>query len=85
LKGKIMKTSIIALASVLAAVSPAQANAEDAGAAAEAKDGVIIVTAPSVTLAAEQQAASTPGGTDVVSYEDYADRFPVSLRDVLSL
>lgn len=69
----------------LAAMLPVPALATEAGSTAKANDGAIIVIAPSATLEAEQQAAATPGGTDVVSYEDYADRFPVSLRDVLSL
>ncbi|WP_374526386.1 TonB-dependent receptor family protein [Sphingopyxis sp.] len=51
--------------------------------AAEA-DQTIIVTAPAATTAAEERAAKTPGGTDIVSYEDYADKSVVSLRDALA-
>lgn len=78
-----MRPSLITLASVLAISSPALA--EEDGGTSVTIDRTIIVTASSVTLEAEKQAAATPGGTDVVSHEDYADRFPVSLRDVLSL
>jgi iron complex outermembrane receptor protein len=51
---------------------------------AEEADSTIIVTAPAATDAAEERAARTPGGTDVVSYDDYADKSVVSLRDTLS-
>jgi iron complex outermembrane receptor protein len=49
-----------------------------------ADDSIIIVTAPTVTDAATERAAQTPGGTDIVSYEDYADKSVVSLRDTLA-
>ena len=67
---------LLALAACLAA-APASAHAEDA-------DSTIIVTAPLQTDAAKARAAQTPGGTDVVSYEDYADKSVVSLRDTLA-
>lgn len=51
---------------------------------AEEADATIIVTAPAATDAAEERAARTPGGADVVAYEDYADKSVVSLRDVLA-
>jgi iron complex outermembrane receptor protein len=51
---------------------------------AEEADSTIIVTAPTATDSAEERAAQTPGGTDVVSYEDYADKSVVSLRDTLA-
>lgn len=51
---------------------------------AEEADSTIIVTAPAATDAAEDRAARTPGGTDVVSYRDYADKSVVSLRDTLA-
>jgi len=47
-------------------------------------DRTIIVTAPGETDAAQERADKTPGGTDVVSYEDYADKSIVSLRDTLA-
>ena len=65
---------LLALATCLAAV-PARADEVDS---------TIIVTAPTATDAAEVRAARTPGGTDVVSYEDYADKSVVSLRDTLA-
>ncbi|MBR2173397.1 TonB-dependent receptor [Sphingopyxis sp.] len=51
---------------------------------AEEADSTIIVTAPTATDAGEERAARTPGGTDIVSYEDYADKSVVSLRDTLA-
>ncbi|WP_374392337.1 TonB-dependent receptor family protein [Sphingopyxis sp.] len=65
---------LLALATCLAA-SPALA---------EEADSTIIVTAPTATDAAEERASRTPGGTDVVSYKDYADKSVVSLRDTLA-
>jgi iron complex outermembrane recepter protein len=64
---------LLALATFLAT----PASAEDA-------DSTIIVTAQTATDAAEERAARTPGGTDVVAYEDYADKSVVSLRDTLA-
>ena len=65
---------LLALAFCLAA---APSHADEA-------DSTIIVTAPTATDAAEDRAARTPGGTDVVSYQDYADKSVVSLRDTLA-
>ncbi|MBD3731166.1 MAG: TonB-dependent receptor [Sphingopyxis sp.] len=65
---------LLALATCLTA-SPAHADEADS---------TIIVTAPTATDAAEERASRTPGGTDVVSYEDYADKSVVSLRDTLA-
>src|SRR3546814_7816788 len=42
------------------------------------------LTAPAATSAAEARAAKTPGGADIVGYEDYADKSIVSLRDTLA-
>ncbi|HEY0596265.1 TonB-dependent receptor family protein [Sphingopyxis sp.] len=75
-----MKTRIHGAAPLLALATclvAAPAHAEDA-------DATIIVTAPTATDAAEARAAQTPGGTDIVSYEDYADKSVVSLRDTLA-
>lgn len=52
--------------------------------AAHAEEATIIVTAPTLADAAQQRAAQTPGGTDVVTHQDYADRTIVSLRDTLA-
>lgn len=80
-----MTISRIALAASLFCV-PAPAFASDYEAADDyTGDGsTIIVTADTQTSTAEREAAATAGGTDVVSYRDYADRLPVSLRDVLA-
>lgn len=63
----------------LALAMPAAADAADAEG-----DRTIIVTAPGETDAAEARAGKTPGGTDVVAHEDYADKSIVSLRDTLA-
>ncbi|MFM6853657.1 MAG: TonB-dependent receptor family protein [Sphingopyxis sp.] len=53
---------------------------------ADGGDGAaIIVTAPTAAQDAQNRADQVPGGADVVPYADYADRFPVSLRDALAL
>ena len=52
--------------------------------AAENADATIIVTAPQATDAAEARVRAVPGGADVVSYRDYADKSVVSLRDTLA-
>ena len=51
---------------------------------AEEADSTIIVTAPQLTNEAEERAAKTAGGVDVVSHQDYADKSIVSLRDTLA-
>lgn len=72
-----MKTSRIALACAALAI-PASAAADEAG------DQTIIVVGTSQSDQAEAQAAATPGGADVVTHHDYADRSLVSLRDTLA-
>ncbi|SNS68142.1 TonB-dependent receptor family protein [Sphingopyxis indica] len=74
-----MKTEVTRAAPLLALAlaMPAAADAADA-------DRTIIVTAPGETDAAEARADKTPGGTDVVAHEDYADKSIVSLRDTLA-
>jgi iron complex outermembrane receptor protein len=52
--------------------------------AEEATDPTIIVTGHSTADAAEEQVRRTPGGADIVNYQDYADRTVVSLRDTLA-
>jgi iron complex outermembrane receptor protein len=64
---------LLALATCLAVPS---AHAEEA-------DPTIVVTAPQLMNEAEERAARTAGGTDVVGHEDYADKSIVSLRDTL--
>ncbi len=70
--------SLVVLGVMLGQSLPA--SAEDARRVEE----TIIVTSRASTLEAEDQAARTPGGSDVVGHEDYADRFLVSLRDTLA-
>lgn len=64
-------------AAMLAAAHPAHAQTG-------ADSRTIIVTAERSTDEAEARAAATPGGADVVSHADYADKSLVSLRDVLA-
>lgn len=61
----------------LAALWPATAWAEE-------EEQTIIVNGRSIAGDAEQRANQTPGGTDVVTYKDYADKSLVSLRDTLA-
>jgi iron complex outermembrane recepter protein len=70
--------SLGALAFSLGAVLPA--HAEDALRVEE----TIIVTSTARAAEAEARAAARPGGTDVITYEEYADRYLVSLRDTLA-
>lgn len=44
----------------------------------------IIVVGHHTIEDAQAEASATPGGTDVVTYDDYADRSAVSLRDTLA-
>jgi iron complex outermembrane receptor protein len=67
---------LLALAFSLAAFP---AHAEEAAA-----DATIIVTAPQSTDDAEARVRAVPGGADVVSHRDYADKSIVSLRDTLA-
>lgn len=73
----------LAAGAALAAVATVPAHAgemPDAGDAAR----TIIVTGHYQEEDAYSQAARTPGGTDIVSYEDYADKSVASLRDTLA-
>ncbi|MEC8178270.1 MAG: ligand-gated channel protein, partial [Pseudomonadota bacterium] len=81
-----MKISHLALgAAMLAAASPALANTEAMTADADGAERTIIVTGQRAANEAEERAAKTPGGTDVVTYDEYADKSLVSLRDALAL
>ena len=76
-----MTTRILAVAPLAMAFSLATpAHAEDAA----AEGAAIIVIGHGDASIAEQEAAATPGGTDVVAYEDFADRTVISLRDALA-
>ena len=87
-----MKISYSALgATMLAAASPAYANteaimADEASdtATGENPERTIIVTGERAATEAEERASQTPGGTDVVTYDEYADKSLVSLRDALA-
>lgn len=52
--------------------------------AADADSRTIIVIGRQSTDEAEAMASATPGGTDVISHDEYADRSIVSLRDTLA-
>ena len=74
--------SLTALSFAFGATLPAfaeDAPAEDATRIEE----TIIVTSDASAAAARAQAARTPGGTDVITHEEFADRFLVSMRDTL--
>lgn len=73
-----MKISYLALSSAALILSSA-AMADDES----SENQTIIVTAQTARDAAIVDANKTAGGTDVISYEDYADKSLVSLRDVL--
>jgi iron complex outermembrane receptor protein len=71
-----MKSSLYALAFASLVATPALADAPG--------DPAIIVTGHATSDAAEARVRQTPGGADVVTYQDYADTTAVSLRDTLA-
>jgi iron complex outermembrane receptor protein len=71
-----MRSSLIALACATLYAAPALADA--------ANDPAIIVVGHADADAAEARVRKTPGGADVVPYQDYADKTAVSLRDTLA-
>lgn len=73
-----MHSSRLALAGTLLAIA-CPAHAEEAE-----RDATIIVTGAALSDEAEREARATPGGSDVVGHEDYADKSLVSLRDALA-
>jgi iron complex outermembrane receptor protein len=82
-----MRSSILALLATSFLAVPGQAYAavlETADNSSAEARGAIIVVGRAAADDAEAQARATPGGTDVVRYEDYADKSPVSLRDTLA-
>ncbi|MCK9541595.1 MAG: TonB-dependent receptor [Novosphingobium sp.] len=75
----------LALAGTLAGVfmvSGAPARAADAP--PDSGGATIIVIGHLAANEAERRVGATPGGADVVTYEDYADKSLVSLRDTLA-
>lgn len=83
-----MKPSLLTLAIMgCLASAPAMANNTSEGAelaAAENAGRTIIVTAHRQSYEAERRVSQTPGGADVVTHEEYADKSLVSLRDALA-
>ncbi|MGE6699089.1 TonB-dependent receptor family protein [Hyphomonas sp. NPDC076900] len=73
--------SLTALSLAFGAVLPAAA--QEATEDAPKIEETILVTSTARAAAAMEQAAKTPGGTDVITYEEFADRFLVSMRDTL--
>jgi len=82
---------LLAAAAAVALTSPAAAHGEAAEASAageqsgrESGRATIIVVGQASAAEAERRASETPGGTDVVAHQDYADKSLVSLRDTLA-
>lgn len=73
---KLAITSAFAL-SAASAASLAHAETGDDG-------RTIIVTATGASKEAEARVATTPGGADIVTYDEYADKSLVSIRDTLA-
>ncbi len=71
-----LKYRFFASAAALVTATPALAQVHD--------PHVIIVTGSSEAEEAQEQVNKTPGGADVVGYEDYADKSLASLRDALA-
>jgi iron complex outermembrane receptor protein len=78
---KYMTMRKLALGLLLAGAAITPAFAEEA---AEADGRTIIVSGQRAVNEATQRAAATPGGTDVVGNDEYADKSLVSLRDALA-
>lgn len=78
------RLSIAALAASSLLPATASADSLDAGDAAYDSARAIVVIGHHAAREAEAAVAATPGGADLVGYEDYADRTVVSLRDVLA-
>lgn len=75
--------SLTALSIAFGATLPAFADDAPAEDATRIEETIIVVS-DERAAAAKAQAAATPGGTDVITHEDYADRFLVSMRDTLA-
>ncbi|WP_417592901.1 TonB-dependent receptor family protein [Parasphingorhabdus sp.] len=78
-----ISVSRIALACALTTLS-VPAMADDAASESDRGTNTIIVTGTRVADEAQAAANKTPGGTDIVSHEDYVDKSLVSLRDALA-
>lgn len=66
-----------------ASLLPLSAQADESP-DADGRSTTIIVTGTREADSARIQADNTPGGTDIVSYRDYADKAVMSLRDTLA-
>lgn len=75
-----MRSSCFALGFALSLPTPLLASTLEADEA----DKTIIVTASMARDTAETRLARTPGGADLVTHADYADRTVISLRDTLA-
>jgi iron complex outermembrane receptor protein len=78
-----LAASAVAMVAAIAIPAVAQ-TAAGVEPAANEESGTIIVVGRLAYGLAEKQARSVPGGVDVVSYRDYADKSLVSLRDTLA-
>lgn len=81
LSGSALSLSALSLSLGFAPYAIAQ---EEAGEDKVRIEETIIVTSTALRTEAEQQVARTPGGADLVTHEEYADRFLVSMRDTLA-
>ena len=82
-----MRSSFLGLLATTVLALPNYAHAEtseDADASSAETRGAIIVVGRTAADDAEARTRATPGGADVVPYEDFADKSPVSLRDTLA-
>lgn len=78
-----MKKSFFVAGASYALMTAASAYAEEVSNEADAAR-IVIVVGRFTAQEAEALARATPGGTDVVRHEDYADKTLVSLRDTLA-
>jgi len=76
--------SLSALGVAFSAGLPAYAQELEAADDSVRIEETIIVTSTALAAEAQARASATPGGTDVITHEEYADRFLVSLRDTLA-
>jgi iron complex outermembrane receptor protein len=75
---------LLPLAGALLALPAVAITAPAHAEAADDNGKTIIVIGQAAATEAEAQASKTPGGADVVTHAEYADRSPVSLRDTLA-
>ena len=78
-----LRSPIFASTAIVLAAIASSAHAEDIDEGEQAAR-TIIVTGRAASSEAEERAQATPGGADVVTHDDYADKSLVSLRDALA-